>query len=46
MIANTQASTGMDCTILTSDKQGGRSMWQHHKQSTDKTRFTDGGHNS
>lgn len=46
MTATTYASTGRNCAILTSDKQVGQSMWQHHKQSSDKTGFTDGGHSS
>lgn len=46
MTAATEPSAAMDCTIVTPDKQGGESMWQHHKQSTDENGFTDGGHSS
>lgn len=35
MTAATEPSAAMDCAIVTPDKQGGESMWQHHKQSTD-----------
>lgn len=46
MTATAQTSTGMDYMILTPDKQGGQSMCQHHKKSTDESSFTDGGHSS
>lgn len=46
MTAATEPSAAMDCAIVTPDKQGGESMWQHHKQSTDENGFTDGGHSS
>lgn len=46
MTAATEPSTATDCAIVTPDKQGGESMWQHHKQSTDDSGFTDGGHSS
>lgn len=39
----TAASRSRDCVIVTSDKRGGQSVWQHGERSTDKCGFTDGG---